>query len=150
MSAKPFKFSLDSVLKLRHHETEKARSALATATGHRREAEERLAEIQAEQANLTTSPFRSSIGQGARRFMQREAEQQRLAKAIHVAEANVDAARKAEQQARDKVRAQHQLEEALVRLRDQEAEAHQLQVLAAEAQFVDEQAITRYYRSQQL
>ncbi|MEM6648161.1 MAG: hypothetical protein AAF730_18105 [Bacteroidota bacterium] len=150
MSAKPFKFSLESVLKLRHHETEKARAALAAASGDRRTAQERLAEIHAEQAKLTTTPFRAGAGAGVRRFMQREAEQQRLAKAIQTAEAQVEAAREAERCARERVRAQHQLEEALIRLRDQEAEAHQVQVLAAEAQFVDEQAITRYYRTQQL
>ena len=145
MPGKKFRFSLESVLSLRKHETEQARQALGTALTDRKNQEEAV-----QQAHLTMMEMAREVPAtgtthpaSLRRFdTHRHAAQRRHEEACH----RLAKLRASEAQARKAVRNRHGAEASLERLRDKEhAEHRQTQEGAAQA-FLDEQATSRFHR----
>ena len=148
MPGKRFVFSLESVLKLRTHETEQARLALTTAARKRAKQEERVRDLQRRLASLIdesappgrVGPMELRRIDGFRRDAQR------------AYEAALDALRdlrRDERARREHLAACRQAEETLETLKEQEAARYRADVQKLENQQLDEQALAGFLRQQQ-
>ncbi len=144
MSGKKFTFPLDSVLRLRRHETEEARQALATVAQSRAELEERL-----EEARLRLLDIASSVpggSTGAMKMRQFDAFRRDAQRALTETERALAAKRKAEDDARGHLIVRRGEEEVLNKLREQQQAAHVSEQQHAEGAFLDEQAVAGFFR----
>lgn len=148
MSRKKFVFSLDRVLRLRHHETEQAQQALHAATSARTAQEQHVADaakrLQQTRAAGPSGPLEPW------RLRQHDAHCRALQQAHDQARRELVRLLEAEATARRRVHEKHQAEESLVVLRDAQAAEHRKAAAEHELKFLDEQAITGYHRNRQL
>ncbi|ARA94783.1 MAG: flagellar export protein FliJ [Bacteroidetes bacterium] len=148
MADKPFVFSLASVLRLREHESEQARLALAHVV---RKREQQQREVEAAEARLhQLMQAGPSGGQGPAGFRQFDAHCRAARRELEQARARLAELNAAEATARTNVVLRHQAEEALRTLYDQEAQKHREAVEANEARFLDDQAVAGYQRQRNL
>lgn len=145
---KKFRFSLDSVLKLRQHETELARLALSRAVHRRRKQEaivqearqERDAVMQRGRQQTTVSPLALQ-----QRLHAHEAASQTLDEAQRV----LRRLQLREKEARAELTSRHHVEASFQMLHDEEKQRYRLAQDEAEAKFLDDQAVSQYARRQQ-
>ena len=149
MPGKKFRFSLDSVLKVRRHETERARQELSQALNTTQQQENRVLEAKAHLASTAaSSPASGAVDPMAlRRHAAHRADAQR---ALDRDSKRLERLRMAEAKARAALVKKRQAEEALQTLHDQEQAQHLQEHHAAETAFLDEQAIISHYRNQQV
>lgn len=145
MAGRSFRFSLDSVLRLRKHETDLARRRLERAVAARDEAERLVAEAE----NILSDRVMNLIPPGStgtttmRRIATfREDARQKLEVARHQLAELI----KMEEQARRLLIERQRDEEALDQLREAEKDEHDKTAQAAELAFIDEQALSGYIR----
>jgi flagellar protein FliJ len=145
MSGKNFQFSLESVLRLRKHETESARRQLervatmrATAEAVMEEAERILYE------NVHRPVNTGTLGPSAFRRHNSFREEARMR--LEAARVRVAELKRAEEEARSRLVERRRDEESLEQLYDEEHSVHRATQEAADAAFLDEQAITGYNR----
>ena len=142
MAGKKFRFSLESVLKLRRHETERARQHLGRAVHERRQQEEHVRHMR---HRLMT--FAGVVGLADPVSMQREAAfRQDAQHRYDQACGQLAARRQAEGLAREELQKTHRAEESLQILCEQEEAHHKKAQQEAEDAFLDEQAISGYLR----
>ncbi len=143
MAGKKFRFSLESVLKLRRHETECARQDLGKATRACREQEDHVRHMQhrlmsfAGFAPGVMDPLALRRQAAFRKDAQRRVEQARQELAQR---------QQREGQARQELQQKHSAEEALQILREKEEAVHKKEQQDAEGAFLDEQAISGFSR----
>jgi len=144
MAGKKFRFSLDGVLTVRHHQTVKAEQALDVAARARRMQEEQLAAAEANLAGLPSARPGAAIGLAD---IQRQAAHRSDAmKARAAARHALDASHRHEGTARRALTAARVPEEALVTLRERERAAHRTAALRAEEAVIDEHVTASYAR----
>ncbi len=145
MAGKKFQFSLASVLRLRRHEADRARQALAQAVEARkaqeaklREADERLREA-SETACLTGTADPLAF----RRFATYRSHLQRVRdrESHSLREIQLEEAR-----ARKTLIQRRRAEETLQTLYDEEHARHVRELLESETKLLDEQALISHYR----
>lgn len=142
---KRFKFPLDSVLKVRQHETEHARQVLIRATMERKKQEERLEALREQMRTLPQSmPGRGAVGPQALRQM--DAYRQQAQRACEEAARQLEQLRQTEAQAQDVLLQKRRAEEALQLLFEQQRDAYYRDQDATEAAFLDEQALASFHR----
>ena len=143
MAGKKFRFSLESVLKLRRYETERARQHLGKAVLDRQEQEAQVWHSQQRLLGLTASATGVVDPESLRRQAAFRSDAQR-----HYDQAcnELDACRQHEGQAREHLRTKHSAEESLHILQEKEAAHHKKEQDDAEGDFLDEQAITGFFR----
>jgi len=146
MSGKKFRFSLQKVLELRRHETERARQALTEAESV---LETRREELQ--QARRRLADCRSSVANGQTlrpATLRKEAAfREDARRAVATARAAVADAHERVANARDRLQERRRAEEALETLREQEQAKHEKEQAKAETAFLDEQAVLRHART---
>jgi len=144
MAGKKFRFSLDSVLRLREHETRQAREELAAAMQEWQAQAQRVEEARLYLEDLLRAMPTGSLDQRAlRQFdLYRQAAQQAYADA----RARLDHLARREEEARAQLMERRSAEETLRHLYDQEAAQHRKDAELAETDFLDEQALTSYFR----
>ncbi len=143
MAGKKFRFSLESVLKLRRYETERARQHLGRAALDRQEQEERVQRRKQHLMRLVGAPPGAADPESLRRQAAFRSDAQRH---YDQARDELDARRHREGQAREHLRTKHSAEESLQILREQEAAQHKKAQDHAEDAFLDEQAIAGFIR----
>lgn len=145
MAGKKFRFSLESVLKLRKHETEQARQALGRTLGERKDREAHVRESQQRIAGLADrAPTKGVLSPTA--FRRQAAFQQDALKAYEKACQELDSVRQKERAARQHLRVRHGDEESIRTLRQQEHDEHKKAAADADAAFLDDQAISSFFR----
>ena len=144
MAGKKFRFSLDSVLRLREHETRQAREELAAILQQQQEQQARIEEAQRRlEAVLRTMPT-GAVGQRALR--QFDHYRQDARQVCDEAAARLQHLSRLEEEARAQLMQKRSAEETLRHLYEEEAAQHQRDEAAAEMSFLDEQALTSYFR----
>jgi flagellar protein FliJ len=145
MTGKSFQFSLESVLRLRKHETETARRQLERIAAMRQSAEMCVAEAERVLNDHMSRPLAGgSLGPEAfRRHASYRAEARTK---LDEARRRVDELARTEEEARKRLVERSRDEESLQQLYDDERMEHIAEQDAAEAAFLDEQAITGYNR----
>ena len=143
MAGKKFRFSLESVFKLRRYETERARQHLGQAAHECRQQEEQVHHGQQRLMRLVGS----ATGVVEPELLRRQAAFQSDAQR-HYDQActELEARQQREGQAREHLRAKHSAEESLQILREKEAAHHKKEQDDAEGEFLDEQAIAGFFR----
>ena len=143
MAGKKFRFSLESVLKLRRYETERARQHLGQAALDRQQQEEQVRHGQQRLIHLVGSAAGVVEPESLRRQAAFRSDAQR-----HYDQActELEARQQREGQAREHLRTKHSAEESLQILREKEAVHHKKEQDDAEGDFLDEQAITGFLR----
>ncbi len=145
MAGKKFQFSLASVLRLRSHESNRARRRLTHAIETRKAQEAKLAEVETRlaEANLT-APLTGTAGPLAfRRFaayrthLQRVRDRERRA----LTQKRMD-----EANARTALIERRRAEETLQTLHDEERARHLREISESEIAFLDEQALLGHFR----
>lgn len=147
MSWKKFSFRLDSVLKLRKHETERARDELSQAAHKRQKQEADMQEAREHLDDVSRIEIpRGSIDPSKLRQMEayRQEARARLARVQH----ELDRLKNGENEARVKLIHRRRDEEALQTLYEQQKEDHEREIEHTEAAFLDEQAINNHLRKQ--
>lgn|SRR5690606_25686327 len=144
MAGKKFRFSLDSVLRLREHETQSARQELAAAIQQRQEQERRVDEARRALEDLVQTMPTGAVGQ--RTLRQFDLYRQAAQQDYEAARARLDHLARLEEEARVRLMEVRSAEETLRHLHDQEAAQHRKEEEAAELSFLDEQAISSYFR----
>ncbi|CBH25753.1 Flagellar export FliJ [Salinibacter ruber M8] len=146
MPGKKFRFSLQKVLELRQHETEKARQALADAERALEQKEDAL-----EQAEGHLAECRRRVDEARRqdpaRIQQADAFRQAARQTVEETRDAVEACRERVEQARAELRERRRAEEALEELRSQERDQHDREQKKASEAFFDEQATLRHDRT---
>ena len=143
MAGKKFRFSLESVLKLRSHETERARQHLGRAVLERQQQEEHVRHMR---HRLMT--FSGAVGLADPLTLQREAAfRQDAQHRYDQARSQLAMRRRDEGQAREELQKKHQAEESLQILREKEEALHRKAQQEAEDAFLDEQAISGFLRN---
>lgn len=146
MSGKKFRFSLQSVLDLREYESESARHALSHAVRARREQEQKIERMEERLDELNRKA--PDPGQADLRTLRRfDAFRSHLRHQCDRARKKLAALRDDEQAARDAWMEKRQNEERLHTLREQEESAHRQDVTASNIDFMDEQAVLRFNRT---
>lgn len=146
MSGKKFRFSLESVLELREHETEAARQSLAQAIRKRRQQEGQVEQINQRLTKLNReapAPEQADL-HTLRRYDAFRMDTRQL---LDKAQRRLEALREQEQQARNEWTEKRQQEERFQTLRDQEEEEHREKMSDASRDFMDEQAVLRFNRT---
>ncbi|MFB3131365.1 MAG: flagellar FliJ family protein [Rhodothermales bacterium] len=143
MAGKKFRFSLESVLKLRRYETERARQHLGRAALDRQQQQEQVRHRQQRLMRLDGSATGVVEPESLRRQAAFRSDAQRH---YDQARDELDARRHREGQAREHLRTKHSGEESLQILREQEAAQHKKAQDHAEDAFLDEQAIAGFIR----
>ncbi len=148
MSGKKFRFTLDGLLKLRRYETECTLQELTRTRTSRREQE---ACIEQAETHLESMNHRSSrLGSIRPQALRRQAAFSREARrSLAEARDELEARRREEAAAQARLMEKRMAEEGLDKLYRREKGAHQQTEAEAEASFLDEQALMRFYRSQQ-
>ena len=144
MAGKKFRFSLDSVLRLREHETRQAREELS-AILHQKQAQEACVEEARHRLDelLHATPT-GAVGQ--HRLRQFDAFRQAARQACSEAAARLAHLARLEEEARAQLMERRSAEETLRHLYEEEASRHRRDEDVAETSFLDEQALTSYYR----
>ncbi|MDX1532208.1 MAG: flagellar export protein FliJ [Rhodothermales bacterium] len=145
MPGKTFRFSLQSVLDLRRHEAERAEQALTQAVQARRAHEATVADAQARLDGLYAALYATALGPVALRRRTSHLNAARCA--LRDAEQGLEVAQRCEDDARRTLFEARRHLEALVTLRQGEADRHRQAHAAAEAAFLDEQAVIGYSRN---
>ena len=143
MAGKKFRFSLESVLKLRRYETERARQHLGRAALDCQEQEEQVQHTRQRLMRFTEAEMGVVDPESLRRQAAFRGDAQRHYDQAH---AELGARRQREGQAREHLRAKHSAEESLQILREKEAAHHKKEQDDAEGDSLDEQAITGFVR----
>lgn len=144
MSGKKFQFSLQSVLRLRSHEAERARQALAEIRREIRSTQETIA---AAEEHLTSIIHLRAVGStGQRSLSLREAFRQEAHEQLENARRDLEELRRREEDARIELLQRLGAEDAIRRLEEQERTRHWKKFEAAEAQQMDEQAVSGFQR----
>ncbi len=148
MAGKKFSFPLENVLRLRHHEVERAEDVLTHRVQQRvaqeacvEQAHQRLCEL------VSKGVGGQTIGPQALR--QYDAFRQDARRAYEEAQQQLERLRKLEAQAREQLVQRKQAEEALQTLHDRKETEHLKEQESAEMAFLDEQAIAGFYRKKQ-
>lgn len=145
MPGKKFVFPLANVLKLRQHETERARQALVRLTMERVEQEHRVTEARERIHKLAEkAPAVGLVGPFALR--QFDAFRRDAQRAQQDAARRLDRLRAEEERAREALMQRRRDEEALQTLHDQQRTEFIKEVETSENAFLDEQAISGHYR----
>ena len=145
MAGKKFRFSLESVLKLRRHETDRARQHLGRAAHARQEQEERVRHMRHRLMTFTGT----AVGLADPVSLQRQgAFRQDAQHRYDQARTELAARQQHEGQARRALQEKHSAEESLQILREKEERLHKKAQQQAEDAFLDEQAISGFSRKQ--
>ncbi len=145
MAGKRFKFDLENVLKLRRHETERARQVLLDAAIERERHESLLADSQRRLQEITKST--TSTGTvGSITFRQHDAFRRDAQRALQQAMRALKQKQQEEEAARQQLVDRRRAEEALQNLHDQQKEAHRREQETVELAFLDEQALSSFAR----
>ncbi|GIV59772.1 flagellar FliJ family protein [Rhodocaloribacter litoris] len=146
MAGKKFQFSLQSVLKLRRHESDTARQALARTMEARKTQEERLAEIEARlhEAAERELQARRTAPQDFRRLAAYRLE---LQQARDRERRSLEQKRLEEERARHRLLARRRAEETLQTLHDEQKMQHEQALQRAETDLLDEQALMTHLRT---
>jgi len=145
MKGKKFRFSLESVLKLRRYETERARQHFGQVVQARQEQEAvvlRMAQRLIDLPESDRGPVDSATLQRHDAFRQ-DAQRQ-----YDQACSELASCRQREGEARQRLRQKHGAEESMHRLHEREAIDHKKAQQDAEGAFLDEQAASGYFRKQ--
>ena len=146
MPGKKFRFSLQKVLDLRRHETERARQALASAKRDLERKKERL-----RRARKRLAKCQNAVEEGealcSAKLRQAGAFREDARQSVLNARAAVKDARQRVEEARAEVQEARHAEEAFEELRDQEKNAFDEEQEKAEIAFFDEQAVLRHTRN---
>lgn len=146
MPGKKFRFSLQKVLELRQHETERARQALVSA---KREFERKKEQLR--QARKRLADRQRVIEEGgalrSAELQQAEAFREDARQAVVEAKAAVEEAQRRVEEARTELQEARQAEESFEELRDQEKDEFDQEQTKAEIAFFDEQAVQRHSRN---
>lgn len=145
MAGKRFTFSLENVLKVRKHETERARQALLEAAVEREQHEALLADAHQRLQSLAESPTTGGTI-GTLVFRQYDAFRRDAQRACRAAQQNLKQKQNIEDAARSYLVDRRRAEEALQNLRDEQKAEHQRLEEAHDIAFMDEQAITGFTR----
>lgn len=144
MSGKKFRFSLDSVLKLRSHESECARQDLADI---RKNVHRQLEVVEAAESDLADAVSKRTTGSTGQRRLQRfDAYRREAHDKLEQERRKLLTLREREEENRLRLIECKSAEDAIRRLREQELERYRKAYEAAESQQLDEQAITSYQR----
>lgn len=144
MAGKKFRFSLDSVLRLREHETRQVREEMAAILRERYEQEALV-----EQARQRLDALVRAMPTGAlaqRTLRQYDLYRQEAQQAYAAARARLQHLDAREAETRAQLLEKRSAEETLRHLYEQEADQHRREEALAETSFLDEQAISSYYR----
>lgn len=146
MPGKKFRFSLQKVLELRRHETERARQSLADAE---RALEQKKKQLKQARQHLARCQRAVQEGDALRPAQLRQAGAFREDARQSVVEAReaVKECRQRVDEARVELQEARQAEESFEELRDQEKEQYDREQAKAEVAFFDEQAVLRHARS---
>ncbi len=145
MAGKKFRFSLESVLKLRKHETERARQHLGRVARERQEQEEHVRHMR----HRLMSFGGAVTGVIDPVALQRQAAFRQDARhRYEQARTELATRQQREGQAREALRQKHGAEESLHILREKEEAVHKKAQQDAEGAFLDEQAISGFFRKQ--
>lgn len=145
MTGKRFKFDLENVLKLRRHETERARQMLVDAAMERERHESLLADSQRRLREIAMSA--ASHGTvGSITFRQHDAFRRDAHRAFEQAARALKQKQQAEDEARKQLVEHRRAEEALQNLHDQKREAHLREQETVDLAFLDEQALSSFAR----
>ena len=143
MAGKKFRFSLESVLKLRRHETERARQHLGQASRARQDQEEHVRHMRHRLmafggvAAGVIDPVALRRQAAFRQDAQHRYEQAR---------SELVRRQQHEGEARQVLHEKHRAEESLEILREKEETHHKKEQQDAEGAFLDEQAISGFFR----
>ena len=149
MSGKKFRFSLQSVLQLRRHEVERAERQLTHLLVTYKNQQDTVAAARASLQELQEdAPGRGIVDpQTVRRHYARRQEAQQ---AIAAAQKRLENVRRQVEESRTHLRERRRAEESLQTLYDKEKARHDKEQALADAAFLDEQAVMRHSRSQDL
>ncbi len=144
MAGKKFRFSLESVLKLRKHETEHARQDLGRAARARQDQEEHVRHMR---HRLMTFSGAVTVGVVDPVALQRQvAFRQDAQRQYDQARTELALRQQREGEARRELQQKHSAEESLQVLREKEEVLHKKAQQDAEDAFLDEQAISGFHR----
>lgn len=144
MVGKKFRFSLDTVLKLRAHETECARQDLGIVREQLREQEERLERAKADLGELSGKKVFGSVGQ--RSLSRSDAFRREAQERLDEERRRLKHLKELEEDARLRLVEKKGAEEAIQGLREQEEEKYWKSYYSTETGILDEQAIAGYTR----
>ncbi|WP_457651528.1 flagellar FliJ family protein [Rhodocaloribacter sp.] len=147
MAGKKFQFSLASVLRLRSHESNRARRRLARAIEARKVQEAKLAEAETRltEANLTAPLTGAADPLTFRRFAAYRTHLQRVRDRER---RTLTQKRMDEERARTALIERRRAEETLQTLHDEERARHIREINESEIAFLDEQALISHFRKQ--
>lgn len=145
MPGKKFRFSLQKVLELHRHETERARQSLADARHDLAHKQEQL-----EQARRRLSDRQQDMNEGAglrpADLRQAGAFREDARQSVRRARTAVEEARQRVEEARADLQQARESKEAFEELREQEKDVFDQEQEKAEIAFFDEQAVSRHAR----
>ena len=144
MIGKKFRFSLETVLKLRAHETECARQDLGAIREHIREQEERIEAAMANLDELSRRKVTGSVGQKS--LSRSDAYRREAQERLDEERRRLEHMKELEEDARLRLVEKKGAEEAIQRLREQEEEKYWKTYYSVETGILDEQAIAGYTR----
>ncbi len=145
MAGKRFKFALENVLKLRHHEAERARQDFLNAAAERERQEQAVAAARLRLHELIAAPAQAGPV-GPVMLRQRDAFRRDAQRACLQAERALTEKKTHEEKARLQLVERRRAEEALQNLRDQRRDEHVREQDAQDLSFLDDQAISIYGR----
>ena len=143
MAGKKFRFSLESVLKLRRHETERARQHLGRTARERQEQEEHVRHMRHRLMACSGAVARvvEPIALQRQAAFRQDARQR-----YEKARTELATRKQHEGQARETLQKKHGAEESLQILCEKEEALHKKEQQDAEGAFLDEQAISGFSR----
>ena len=144
MAGKKFHFSLESVLKLRSHETECARQNLAAVREQIRDQEIRIADATARLDEVIQSRRTGTVGQKS--LSRLEAFRQEAQNRLDEERGRLEHLRHNEEDARVELMQRKGAEEAILSLKEQEKEKFWKEYYAVETGLLDEAAIAGFRR----
>ena len=144
MSGKKFRFSLDSVLKLRSHEAECARQDLAHVREEIRRQEALVEDAERGLRSALDARLTGSAGQHA--FARQEAHRQIASDRLQKERRKLDHLKEMEEEARLTLMQRKGAEETIRNLEEQERTSYLKKLESAESEQLDEQAITGFQR----
>ena len=147
MAGKKFRFSLESVLKLRKHETNVAREELAWLMQQKQLQIERVEAAQTRLHDFTREGLRGVFDSTALR--QYDAFRNDALQCLDENRKKLQLITNKEEEARSTVMKKRSAQEALQRLYEKEESKHKKESETADIEFLDEQAITSYFRQRQ-
>lgn len=146
MPGKKFRFSLQKVLELRRHKTERARQALASAE---RKLDRRKEQLKQARKRLAERQRVVEEGVALRSadLQQAGAFRKNARQSVAEAKAAVEDVQRRVEEARAELHEARQAEESFEELRDQEKDKFDQEQTKAEIAFFDEQAVQRHSRN---